>query len=146
MLQDFNTAEMTKIFTRGRQTLPAQNSNSFWQNPKIIPQHSPCIFRLSLPLENEHPLALLCSWMVRSSGGLCADIGVLLQLLHLWPEFPLLAFEESLIIHPTLTISTRFFPSPQWFLVGALEAILCCCCARDGESLQCATEAVPVHN
>ena len=49
--------------------------------------------------------------MVRSSGGLSADIVVLLLLLHLQPEFLLLAFEESLTIHPTLTIRTGFFQS-----------------------------------
>jgi len=61
--------------------------------------------------------------MVRGSGGLCADTLVLLLLLHLWPEFLLLAFEES-YDSPNLNDKHKIFPSPHWFLVRALEAIL----------------------
>lgn len=41
-------------------------------------------------------------------------------------------------------------PSPPWFLARTLEAALWCCCAGDGESFLCATEAtdetVPVND
>lgn len=73
MLEDFNfnTTEMTEIFTRGRQAL--RNSNSFWQTTKHSSPLPPVFWHLSLPLENKPPLALLCTWMGQSSGGLCAN-------------------------------------------------------------------------
>lgn len=142
MLQDFNTAEMTKIFTRGRQT--PRNSNSFWQNPKITPHHSapPCTLASVTPLENEPALALLCSWMVQSSGGPCADTVVLLLLLHLQPEFLLLDFEESVTIRPTLVISTRFFAVHGGFFRGFWKLFCDAAVLGDGENFLCVTEAV----
>lgn len=140
MLQDFNTAEMTEIFTRGRQTLG--NTNSFLQKAqKSLLTTPPCILASVPSLENKPLLALLCSWMVQGSGALCADIVALLLLLHLQPEFLLLAFEESYdSVNPN--DKHKIFPSPQRFLVKALEeAILQRCCAGDGDSLPCATEA-----
>lgn len=139
MLQDFNTAEMTEIFTRGRQTLG--NSNTFWQKPqKSLLTTPPCILAsVSSPRERTSPSPTVQLDGARLRWSLCWHCGAAPTAASR-PVFLLLAFEESLMIHSTLTISTRFFSVHNGFL-RALEAILQHCCAGDGESLLCAIEA-----
>lgn len=121
MLEDFNTTEMTD-FTRGRQAL--RNSNSFWQTTKHSSPLPPVFWHLSLLHENKPPLALLCSWMGQSSGGLCANTLVAAPTAESPAQISLVCFRRQLYDSPNPNDKHKIFPSPWWFLMMALEVIL----------------------
>lgn len=108
------------------------------------PHYSPLYFGICpFPLRTSLPWPYCAAGWGKAQVVSVQTLWLLLLLLHLQPEFLLLAFKECCMIHPTLMISTRFFPVHG----GSLWCLwkLFCDAAVLG-SLQSATEAVLKEN